>query len=892
MTENSKRRTLYLVDGPNLAFRAFFAIGGMANTQGLPTNALFGFTNMMLKLIREHKPDYLAIAWDPKGGSFREQVYPEYKGTRPDTPDGLRAQMPHFKRIADAFEIPYLCVENIEADDVLGTLARRYEKNLDIVLVTSDKDLMQMVSDQVRLYDGMKDRWISFAEVEEKFGCPPSLVPDALGIWGDSSDNIPGVKGVGEKGAKKLLAQWQGLDDIYEHIDEVAPAGVRNKLINDRENALLSRQLATIRTNAEVEVELQELALSYPPPAEKVSELFRELEFRSLLIELGGEMKTVDTSGYRLVTAADQLAAMAEALKAAGRFAVDTETTSLDAESAELVGISLCCEAKSAWYVPVGHQGLDSVDQLTWDQVKPVLQPIFEDESIAKTGQNLKYDLRVLAHHGVELRGIDGDTLIIDYLLAPDRRQHKLDELALLHLGHRMIAYSDTVAKDQSFASVPLEIALDYAAEDANVAWLLDQKLTPKLAELKLDTLYRELEVPLISTLASMESNGIALNLSVLEELDQELSVKITEAEESCYEHAGLRFNVGSVKQLRKILFDLLGLPVVKKTKTGASTNEAALIELTEHHPLPQAILDYRSLVKLHNTYVVPLPSLVNPATGRIHTHFSQATAATGRLASTDPNLQNIPIRTAEGRRIRQAFNAPPGRLLLSADYSQIELRILAHLCGGQGGFAEAFASGRDVHTETAAGLYEVTPGLVTREMRGLAKAVNFGIIYGQTAFGLAQSQRISRREAADHIKRFKERFPEIETFHQTTLEQAKEKGWVETLLGRRRPVPDLRSGNFVQRSQAQRVAVNTPVQGSAADLIKKAMIAVDRRLRQEFPNQLLLLQVHDELLLEVDEDQAEKVAEMVRYEMSSAMELLVPLVVDVGVGENWDAAH
>ncbi len=887
---DKKRKTLYLIDGPNMAFRAFFAIGGMTNSRGLPTNALFGFTNMLIKLIRDEEPDFLAITWDPKGGTFRDRLFPDYKGTRSEMPGALREQMPHFSRIAEAFGVPFLCIDDFEADDVMGTLARRYEDEIDVVLVTSDKDLMQLVSDHITLFDSMKDRKISFPEVDEKFGCPPHLVPDALGIWGDSSDNIPGVKGIGEKGAKALLAKWQGLEEIYANIDAVTPPGAKAKLENNRDNAFLSRDLATIRVDAPVEIDLEDLKLHYPPPEDRAQEIFGDLEFRGLLKQFGGELAGVDRSNYRMVVTEEELRAMRASLEDSGRFALDTETTSLDAMRAELVGLSFCCDDKIAFYVPVAHATLDY--QLDWKTVRSEMAALLEDPSIGKTGQHLKYDLKILARHGVDLDGIDGDTLLADYLLSPDRRSHKLDDLALIHLSHRMIPYKEVAGDKESFAQVPLDEARDYAAEDAHITWLLDAKLTPTLKSDGLESLYRDLEIPLIRVLARMEMNGIEVDREVLNELSTELAAGIAEAEARCFEAAGEEFKIGSVKQLREILFEKLELPVIKKTKTGPSTNEQVLSELAIQHPLPRAILDYRSLVKLKNTYVDPLPEMINPDTGRIHTHYSQTTAATGRLSSTDPNLQNIPVRTEEGRRIRTAFVAPKGRVLLAADYSQIELRILAHLCGGVGGFADAFERGADVHRETAAGLFDLAPEDVTREMRTIAKAVNFGIIYGQSAFGLAQTQRISRGEAADYIKRYKERFPEIEDYRQRTLAAAAENGYVETLMGRRRPVPDLASGNFMARAAAERVAVNTPVQGSAADLIKKAMLTVDARLQSEFSGQLLLLQVHDELLLEVDKDLVDDVTEMVRHEMVSAMKLSVPLVVDVGIGKNWDEAH
>ncbi|MGD8440268.1 MAG: DNA polymerase I, partial [Holophagae bacterium] len=724
----------------------------------------------------------------------------------------------------------------------------------------------------------------------EKFGCPPELVPDALGIWGDSSDNIPGVKGIGEKGVKALLAKWKGLDDIYAHLDEVTPPGVRAKLERDRESAYLSRQLATIRDDAPVETGLDELALVWPPDEDRARNLFTELEFRGLLREFGGDMSAIDRDAYRLVTDTDGLTELVEVLKAAPRFALDTETTSLDAMSAGLVGLSFCADDEVAWYVPVAHAVLEP--QLDWATVREALAPFLTDPARGKTGQNLKYDLEVLVRHGVELAGIDGDTLLADYLLNPDRRSHKLDDLALVWLNHRMIPFGDVVTKDRTFADVPLETARDYAAEDAHVAWLLDAKLTTRLDDDGLLDLYRELEVPLMPVLATMEMNGITIDRNAMAELSAELEIGIADAERRCFEAAGREFNIGSVKQLREVLFDELGLPIIRKTKTGASTDERVLTELALQHPLPAAILDYRSLVKLKNTYVDPLPELINPETGRLHTSYSQTTAATGRLSSTDPNLQNIPVRTPVGRRIRQAFVAPPGRVLLAADYSQVELRILAHLCGGVGGFADAFAAGADVHAETAAGLFDVAPEAIERQQRTIAKAVNFGIVYGQSAFGLAQQLRIPRSEADRYIKRFKKRFPEVENYKRRTLEAAKEKGYVETLLGRRRPVPDLASGNFNARAAAERIAINTPVQGSAADLIKKAMIEVDRRLRDEFPGQQMLLQVHDELLLEVDEDAADAVGTMVKEEMIGAIELSVPLVVDLGVGRNWDEAH
>jgi len=889
--ENVRRKKLYLIDGPNMAFRAFFSVRGMSNSRGLPTNALFGFSGMLLKLIRTETPDYLGIVWDPRGGTFRQEIFPEYKGTRPDMPESLSEQMPWFRKIAETLDIPFLVEDGFEADDVMGTLARRFSPAVDVVLVSSDKDLMQLVGDGVSMLDTMKDRRIGLNEVFEKFGCSPDLVPDALALIGDSSDNIPGVRGIGEKGAKKLLSQYDGLDAIYAEIDTITPPGIQKKLAAGKEQAYLSRKLATIRRDVPVEIELGQLTLFWPPAEGPARELFSELEFRSLLKEFGGDMQEVDRSGYLLITREGQLEDVLSEIATAQRIALDTETTGLDAMRAGLVGLSLCWDRNSACYIPVGHEGLDSLKQLDWETTKARLGPILSAREKVLTGQNLKYDLKVLRRHGLKIDSIGGDTLVADALIEPDRRSHRLDDIALVHLGHKMLSFSDTIGDRDSFAMVDLEQARDYAAEDAHVAYLLDEKLHQRLHQEGLWNLYSEVEIPLVGVLTRMEFEGILLDREQLELLSEELGAGIAEAQARCFELAGHSFNVSSVKQLRTVLFEELKLPVVRSTKTGPSTNEAVLNELAEVHPLPEAILAYRSLLKLKNTYADPLPGMIHPETGRIHTHFSQTTTATGRLSSTDPNLQNIPIRTEIGRRIRKAFIAPEGRILISADYSQVELRVLAHLCGGTGGFARAFAEGRDVHTQTAAELLGIPPDMVSREQRSLAKAVNFGIIYGQSAYGLARSQRISRAEAREYIEKYKERFPEIDQFKRSTLEFARERGYVETILGRRRPV-DLQGGNFSQRSAAERVAVNTPVQGSAADIIKKAMIAVDSRLRREFPGQKMLLQVHDELVLEVDEGVADRVSDMLREEMVGAIELEVPLVVEIGKGPNWDEAH
>jgi len=885
---------VYLLDGSNLAFRAFFGIPGLTSSRGEPTNALYGFITMLLKLIREREPTHIAVVFDPPGGSFRNRIYPEYKGHRPDMPQELRAQFPLFEPLVQAMGITYLNVPDYEADDVIGTLAHRFGGDADVWMVTGDKDFQQLVTERVRVFDPKKDLEIGEEEVKERFGCAPSQVIEVLGLMGDSSDNIPGVPKVGQKKARALVEAYGTIEGVYEHIDEVRGPAMQRNLTENRDQALLSRQLATIERHVPLDIDLADLSLQFPPRDTKaLRELFERFDFERLLSSFGAELDGLSRDGYALVTDRAGLDAMLERLAGVATLAFDTETTGLRPMEADLVGISLCGDAGAAFYVPVGHRYLGCPTQLDRDQVVEALKPLLEDADRPKVAQNGKFDVIVLRRAGIDVRGLGGDTMVADYLLQPTRRSHKLDDLALIHLQHPMIPFADVVPdpKKETFANVPLEQALDYAAEDAHVTLLLHEKLEPRLAEEGLDELYRDVEVPLVGVLADMEEWGVAVDADLLGAMGAEVGAAIERSRERIYELAGHEFNVNSPKQLGEVLFGELGLPVIAKTKSGPSTDARVLNRLSVRtgHALPAEVLDYRERMKLKSTYLDVLPRLINPATGRIHTSYNQTVTATGRLSSSDPNLQNIPVRTEEGRRVREAFVAPSGRVLVSIDYSQIELRVLAHLAG-PGGFARAFAEGADVHRRTAAEVFEVMEPLVADSQRRIAKAVNFGIVYGQTAFGLSESLGISRAEARRIIERYNARYPELQAFRERVLDEARSSGRVTTLLGRRRPVTDLTASNRNVRMGAERAAVNTPVQGSAADIIKVAMVRVRPLL--EGLDAKMIMQVHDELVFEVAQERVDELTQMVVEQMESAMSLDVPLKADVGVGQTWADAH
>lgn len=907
---------LVLVDGSSYLYRAFHALPPLTTSTGMPTGAVKGVLNMLLALRRQYPDSPFAVVFDAKGPTFRDELFEHYKSHRPPMPDDLRVQIEPLHASVRALGLPLLCVEGVEADDVIGTLARQCAAlGRDVVISTGDKDMAQLVCPHVSLVNTMTGSSLDVAGVKEKFGVGPELIIDFLALMGDKVDNIPGVPGVGEKTACGLLNGIAGgLQGIYGHLEQVAGLAIRGakslaaKLEEHKEAAFLSYELATIKTDVPLNIEVDAL---HPGEADREAliELYRLLEFRSWLDELlretrqSGEVvataEAVATPESRYETVLDEarFAAWLEKLEQAELIAFDTETTSLDAQQAELVGLSFAIVPHEAAYIPVAHSYMGVPEQLDRQRVLAALKPILEDAARAKVGQHAKYDMNVLAHYGIEVRGVAYDTMLESYVLDSTATRHDMDSLALKYLGHGTIRFEDIAgkgAKQLTFDQIALEQAGPYAAEDADVTLRLHQCLWPKLEEVPgLTRVLTEIEMPLVPVLARIERNGALVDAKLLGEQSVELGEKMQQLERQAFELAGEEFNLASPKQLGAILYDKLGLPIRSKTAKGqASTAESVLAELAEEgYALPQVLMDYRSVSKLKSTYTDKLPQQINPRTGRIHTSYHQAVTATGRLSSSDPNLQNIPIRTAEGRRIRQAFVAAPGYKLLAADYSQIELRIMAHLAQDEG-LLHAFRNDLDVHRATAAEVFGLAPEEVSGEQRRRAKAINFGLIYGMSAFGLAKQIGVERKEAQAYIDRYFARYPGVLAYMERTREQAGEQGYVETLFGRRLYLPEIRSKNGAMRKAAERTAINAPMQGTAADIMKRAMVAVDAWLQESGADARVILQVHDELVLEVREDQIERVREAVCPLMSAAAELAVPLVVEAGVGANWDEAH
>ncbi len=916
-------KKLFLVDGSNQAFRAHFAIqSDMRAPDGFPTRALFGFTNVLLKLLKDGRPDYMAVVFD-QGKSFRNDLYPEYKGTRPDMPEDLRRQWPELAPLCRELGLTALAHEGWEADDIIGTLATRHASpELTVYIVSSDKDFCQLVNENVRIMDVQNARELGPPEVVERWGVPPEKIIDLLSLMGDSSDNVPGVPGVGEKTAVKLLTEHGDLESILARA-AADPGGKGNKKIAENVDlARLSRKLVTIVTDMPVELGLEDLALR-DPQNEALRTRMQRYNFRRLSAQFGPEAapepavapsgqaalfgarpkpaapapseevaaapeappssSRVDRSGYRAIQTADDLAWLVAQLRAAGRFAYDSETTSLDPLVAKHVGMSFCWDPGFAVYVPIAHTSGPNCPG-----AMEALLPLLADPTLKKTGQNLKYDLEVLRAVGADLRGLDGDTMLADYLLDVEQK-HGLDEMARRLLGHEMITFKETAGPyGDRFQEVPIDKATQYAAEDAHVAFLLERELPLG----PLERVYRELELPLVPVLADMELAGIGVDVAALEVLGVELDRRIQAFMADLHREAGEPFNVNSTQQLAQILFEKRGLKPLKKTKFGYSTDAATLEALAESgaDPLPGMILAYRELAKLKSTYVDALPRCV-AKDGRIHTSFHQAVAATGRLSSNEPNLQNIPVRTDEGRRIRACFTAKPGHVFLSADYSQIELRILAHFCG-EGPLVEAYTAGEDIHRRTASEIFGVAQDAVTGEQRRAAKAINFGLIYGMSAFRLARELGIDRRQAQGYMDSYFARYPQVRVYMDGAIARARETGYAETRWGRRRTVRNLESSNQGERGFAERIAMNTPIQGTAADLIKLAMIRVHARLARDLPTCRLLLQVHDELILEVPDDLLEAARAAVVEEMQGVDQLAVPLVVETGQGRTWGEAH
>ncbi len=890
MSNQPKR--LYLIDGSSYIYRAYFAIRHLSNSKGFATNAVYGFINMLMKVVREEAPDHLAVIFDAKGPTFRKEIYPEYKANRAKMPEDLAPQIPVIKEVVRGFNMPGIEKEGFEADDIIATLAKRFSaEGMEVTVVTGDKDLMQVVNERVFLLDTMKDKRSGLAEVEERFGGTPDKVIEVQALAGDTSDNVPGVPGIGEKTAVKFIKEYGSVENLLANVDQIK-GKMQEKLREFGDQARLSRELVLLRDDVELDLEYDSFALS-EPDGEVLTAIFKEMEFHRLIQEFSTETRSTG-EGYCGILTESDFEALVQKLEKAERFAFDTETTSLVATRADLVGLSFAVEAGEAWYIPLGHRYLGAPEQLDRKKVLDRLRPVFANPNIAKIGQNIKYDLLVMRRAGVEVAGVAVDTMIASYLANPAATSHGMDSLASELLGHKTIAYSEVAGSGKNqvgFEEVEIEKAIPYAAEDADITWRLAEVLEPKLGEVEQQKLFAEVEMPLVEILTDMEWSGVRIDADFLGGLSRGMEQKLAVLEKEIHELAGAPFNVGSPKQLGEVLFERLGLPRGKKTKTGWSTNVEVLTNLAEEHEIAEKVLAYRSMSKLKSTYTDALPKLVHPQTGRIHTSFNQAVTATGRLSSSDPNLQNIPIRTEEGRRIREAFIPAEGNVLLAADYSQIELRVLAHMAD-EPGLKEAFAAGDDIHKRTASEIFGVFPEMVTADMRRQAKTINFGVIYGMGAFSLAKDLGISRKEAQTFIDNYFARYPGIKTFMESKKEEAREKQYVTTLLGRRCAVPEINSKNGAIRGYAERNAINYPIQGSAADIVKVAMVRVHERLKKEGLQTKMVLQVHDELVFDVEQNELEAVQRLVREEMEGAVELNVPLVVDIGVGANWREAH
>ncbi len=901
-----KHPDLILVDGSSYLFRAFHALPPLTNSKGEPTGAIVGVVNMLRKLIREYQPKYMAVVFDAPGKTFRDELYEAYKANRPPAPEELKAQIPLLHQIVEAMGLPLLVIDGVEADDVIGTLARQAaEKGMQVLISTGDKDMAQLVSDRVTLIDTMTDRVLDPQGVEQKFGVKPEQIIDFLALTGDTSDNIPGVPKCGPKTAAKWLKEYGSLDELMAHADEIK-GKIGENLRASLEQLPLSRELTTIKTDLDLDIRPEELR-PQPPDMEKLREIFRHMEASRLLAALDEEdpdpdapsaAKSAASGDYELILEKDHFETWLKRLEQAELFAFDTETTSLNYMQARLVGLSFAVEPGKAAYVPLIHDYPGAPRQLEQAWVLEKLRPLLESETCPKLGQNLKYDMSVLARHGIEMRGIRYDTMLESYVLDSTATRHDMDSLAKKYLGYEPVSFQSIAGKGKNqltFDQIPLDQAAPYAAEDADITLRLHQELWPKLEPEKgLRRVFEEIEMPLVPVLSRMERTGVRIDTELLKRQSVELAEKLHQLEERAYALAGRPFNLGSPKQIGEIFFDELGMEVIRKTPKGApSTSEAVLQELAARgHELPAVILEHRGLAKLKSTYVDKLPEMVDPDTGRVHTSYHQAVAATGRLSSSDPNLQNIPVRTEEGRRIRKAFVAEPGWKMLAADYSQIELRIMAHLSGDEG-LLRAFEQGLDIHVATAAEVFGYdSPEAVEPEARRRAKAINFGLIYGMSAFGLARQLDIGRDEAQEYVDLYFSRYPGVREFMEKTKEQAREKGYVETLFGRRLYLPEINSRNGQRRAAAERTAINAPMQGTAADIIKRAMIEVDRWLEQEQPQVRMVMQVHDELVFEVKKEQVEKARKRIVDAMQGAAELRVPLVVDVGVGDDWEAAH
>jgi DNA polymerase I len=891
MTSILSRPSLYLIDGSSYFYRAFHAIPYFSTSRGEPTNAVFGFTNMLLKVLREKRPDHLAIAFDHKGKTFRHHSFDAYKIQRPGMEEGLSLQLPYIHRLVEAFRIPALMMEGYEADDIIATLTRRaVREGCEVIIIASDKDFLQLVGPSVHIYDPARDLLIGEEEIRARYGVGPEKMVEIMGLMGDASDNIPGVPGVGEKTAVSLVREFGSIDSLKESLGQVKKPKLKERLKEHMEQAFLSRQLATLRDDLPLEIQIEDLELKGPDLAE-LCDLFRHLEFYNLLRDLAPPAP-LSSDRYHTVLEESSFDDLVATLRKAGGFSLHMETTSQDPMRTEVLGISLALAPGEAYYIPLGRRFAQATNPLAVDFVWKGLGPLLEDEKYEKYGQNLKFLLLVMERMGICLSGLAFDTTLAAYLLNPSKSSHSLENLALDYLNLKMGSHGESVqGKVSGFERLDVSVATNDACVKADAVLQLVFALKPLLSQNHLEVLFQEIEMPLVEVLAEIERNGFKVDAGLLREMSAELEKELQEIARRIFDLAKGEFNINSPKQLSEVLFRRLGLTPLRRTKTGYSTEVDVLEQLALVHPLPAQILHYRSLAKLKSTYVDVLPRLLLPETGRIHTSLNQTVTATGRLSSSEPNLQNIPIRSEIGSRIREAFVSEVGWLLLSADYSQIELRILAHLSGDEV-LIEAFRQGEDIHLRTAAEIFEVSLEGVTPDMRRMAKTINFGIIYGMSPFGLSAELGVSQAEAKRYIDEYFAHYSGVKSYIDRLLEAVRSSLWVRTLFGRHRQIPHIQSTDLTTRQLGERMAVNTAIQGSAADLIKKAMVNIHRKMKGEGCQARMILQVHDELVFEVPEEEIEGMKVLVRREMEGAIALQVPIKVEIGVGKNWNEAH
>lgn len=889
------QKTIFLIDGSGYIYRAFHAIRGLTNSKGLPTNAVYGFTRMIMKLLEEKISDRMVMFFDSKGPTFRHDLYKDYKANRPPMPEELSVQIPYIHQITQAFNIPAFEMPGYEADDLIGTTAKKAEeKGYFIVIVTGDKDLKQLISHRTIIWDSMKDTIVTLEDIQATGIAPPQLI-DVMGLSGDASDNVPGVPGIGPKNALSLIQTFGNMEQLYKQVHTITKKKQHDNLIQYKDQALLSRDLVRLNTQAPIHFRVADLTIGDPDNA-ALADIFRKLEFAQLQ-QLFPKQTDLSRKHYHTIQDIDSLAALVSRLKKARLMAVDTETTSTNPMLAKLVGLSFSIQQDEAFYIPCAHQYLGAPNQIPLAEALAILKPVLEDPAIRKIGQNIKYDWIVLERHGILLKGIAFDTMLASYLINPTKRAHNLDQIALDFLDHKTITYEELTGqkgkKAATFDTVPIDKASPYACEDADVTLMAYHILNEKMETLGLSKLFQEVEIPLVTVLKDMEMKGVAVDKDKLHDLSNTFEHQLKTIETSIYDIAGESFNINSTQQLGKILFEKLGLPVQKKTrkKTGYSTDVEVLTTLANDHELPQLVLRHRTLSKLKSTYADALAGLIHPETGRIHTSFNQTVTATGRLSSSEPNLQNIPIKTEEGKEIRKAFIPKSGWKMLSADYSQIELRILAHYSEDKI-LSQAFEEHEDIHTRTASEVFQVFPSFITEDLRRQAKIINFGIIYGMSPFGLAKALNISQKMAKAYIDNYFGRYTGVKAFIQKIIEDTRKSGKTTTLLGRIRLLPEINSKNVAERKFAERTAINTPIQGTAADLIKVAMINVDTELKAQNMKTAMLLSVHDEIVFEVPPQEVDTASALIRDKMESVWDLNVPLKVNIEVGENWAAAH